>query len=137
MIAKRCGHPRYSLRKCATNDRTSDRTCAPHSANDAKVLASLPQRHQVSNQNLGKGYQPATSDNLKGSADQQRPETIGRRSNNAADEEEDKGHYDKGFLAEDVREFGKTRLKNCGTEEEDVPAQKASIAVPFKALAMI
>ena len=111
-------YPRNSLRKRATDDRTSDRTYAPHCADNSEPLASLPQRHKVGNEDLGKGYEAATSNTLERSTDKKGSEPVRRRSNDGADEEQDKSRHDEGFTAEDVREFGETRLKDCGAEEE-------------------
>ena len=118
-------YPRRTLRKGATDDGTSDRTYAPHSAYDPKPLASLPQWHQISDEDFGQSNEPATSNTLKRSADKKRSKTIGRRSNDGTDEEEDQSHHHERFPTEDVREFGETRLKDCGTEKKRCTSPKS------------
>ena len=118
-------YPRHRLRKRATDDGTSDRTYAPHCANDSEPLASLPQRHHIGDQNLGEGYEAAASNTLERSANKKGPEPVRRRSNDGADEKKDKSHHDEGFSTEYVRKFGETRLKDCGGKKERCTSPKS------------
>ena len=111
-------YPRRSLRKCATDDRSSDRSYAPHCANNPEPLASLPQGHHVSDQNFGESDKAATSNTLQGSANKKRSERVRRRSDDGTDKEEDKSHHNESSSTKDVRELGEAWLKDCGAEKE-------------------
>lgn len=112
----RANYPGNVLRKRPTNNRSRDGANSPHTADDAKPLASQSKRDQIRHDNLGQSYQATAANALQGTADEEGGKLLGHGADNGTDEEKHQAGQDHWFAAKDVREGSKIGLKDGGAE---------------------
>lgn len=77
--------------ECAADDGPGGGAHSPHRAHEAEILAALPQRHEVRDDDFREGDDAAAADALEGAAGEEDGEGVGDGADDGADGEEKEG----------------------------------------------
>lgn len=113
-----CSYPGHFLREYSTNDRTSDGTDGPHHGDDAYELPALPERCEVSDDNVGQCLDAASTNSLNGASNEKGCKAIGESSDYGSGSEEGECGEEHGLPTEHLGEGGEAWLKDCRRKEK-------------------